>query len=43
MYQAPPSMLTQIAGAGIAAKSAGLFKHGGQVRAGLADLAISRM
>ena len=43
MYQSPPSMLTQIAGAGIAAKSAGLFKHGGQVRAGLADLAISRM
>jgi hypothetical protein len=43
MYQAPPSMLTQVAGAGIAAKQAGLFKHGGQVRAGLADLAISRM
>lgn len=43
MYQAPPSMLTQVAGAGIAAKSAGLFKQGGQVRAGLADLAISRM
>jgi hypothetical protein len=36
-------MLTQVAGAGIAAKSAGLFKQGGQVRAGLADLAISRM
>ena len=43
MYQAPPSMLTQVAGAGIAAKSAGLFKDGGHVRAGLADLAISRM
>lgn len=43
MYQAPPSMLTQVAGAGIAAKSAGLFKQGGHVRAGLADLAISRM
>lgn len=43
MYQAPPSMLTQIAGAGIAGKSAGLFKDGGHVRAGLADLAISRM
>lgn len=43
MYQAPPSMLTQVAGAGIAAKSAGLFKEGGHVRAGLADLAISRM
>jgi hypothetical protein len=43
MYQAPPSMLTQVAGAGITAKQAGLFKQGGQVRAGLADLAISRM
>ena len=43
MYQAPPSALTQVAGLGIAGKAAGLFKHGGRVRAGLADLAISRM
>jgi hypothetical protein len=43
MYQAPPSTLTQVAGLGIAGKSAGLFKRGGRVRAGLADLAISRM
>ena len=43
LYQAPPSILSQVAGAGIAAKSAGLFKKGGRVRAGLADLAISRM
>jgi hypothetical protein len=43
MYQAPPSMLSQVAGAGIAAKAAGFFKDGGHVRAGLADLAISRM
>jgi hypothetical protein len=43
VYQAPPSTLSQVAGLGIAGKSAGLFKRGGRVRAGLADLAISRM
>jgi hypothetical protein len=43
VYQAPPSALTQVAGLGIAGKAAGLFKRGGRVRAGLADLAISRM
>jgi len=43
VYQAPPSALTQVAGLGIAGRSAGLFKRGGRVRAGLADLAISRM
>ena len=43
MYQSPPSFLSQVAGAGIAGKAAGVFKQGGRVRAGLADLAISRM
>ena len=43
MYQAPPSTLSQVAGAGlVGAKLLGM-KHGGHVRAGLADLAISRM
>ena len=43
MYQAPPSMISQIGGLGIAAKASGAFQEGGPVRAGLADLAISRM
>jgi hypothetical protein len=46
MYQQPPSMLGQIAGAGLTAKGLGLFAKGGAVNsrpAGLADLAISRM
>lgn len=46
MYQQPPSMLGQVAGAGLAAKGFGLFAEGGAVNsrpAGLADLAISRM
>lgn len=46
MYQQPPSMLGQLAGAGLTAKGLGLFANGGAVNsgsAGLADLAISRM
>jgi hypothetical protein len=51
VYQQPPSMLGQIAGAGIAAKGLGLFAKGGAVEdveyrdkpAGLADLAIYNM
>jgi hypothetical protein len=51
VYQQPPSMLGQIAGAGIAAKGLGLFAEGGEVEdaeyrdkpAGLADLAIYNM
>jgi hypothetical protein len=45
VYQAPPSMLGQVAGAGIAAKGLGLFAGGGQVGrpAGLAELAIYNM
>ena len=46
MYQTPPSMLQQVAGAGIAAKGLGLFAEGGSVSdrpAGLAELAIYRM
>lgn len=48
-YQAPPSMLSQVAGLGTAALGAsrlGLFKEGGEVDdapAGLADLAIYNM
>jgi len=45
VYQAPPSMLGQVAGAGIAAKGLGLFAEGGAVKrpAGLAELAIYNM
>jgi hypothetical protein len=45
MYQAPPSALTQIAGAGLTAKGLGMFNEGGSVGqpAGLADLALMRM
>ena len=46
MYQQPPSMLQQVAGAGLTAKGLGLFAEGGAVDerpAGLADLAIYRM
>lgn len=44
-YQAPPSALTQIAGAGLVGKGLNLFSDGGSVDqpAGLADLAIMRM
>ena len=46
MYQTPPSMLSQVAGAGIAAKGLGMFAKGGAVNdrpAGLAELAIYNM
>jgi hypothetical protein len=46
VYQTPPSMLSQVAGAGITAKALGAFARGGSVDerpAGLADLAIYRM
>jgi hypothetical protein len=51
MYAAPPSMLSQVAGAGIAAKGLGAFAKGGSVQdvdyrerpAGLAELAIHNM
>jgi len=46
MYTTPPSMLSQVAGAGIAAKGLGVFAKGGSVDerpAGLADLAIYNM
>jgi len=46
VYSAPPSMLGQIAGAGIAAKGLGMFAKGGAVDdrpAGLAELAIYNM
>ena len=51
MYQTPPSMLQQVAGAGLVAKGLGAFASGGAVEdveyrdkpAGLADLAIYRM
>jgi hypothetical protein len=46
MYQQPPSMLQQVAGAGITGKALGVFASGGAVNdrpAGLADLAIYRM
>lgn len=51
MYTSPPSMLQQVAGAGLVAKGLGAFKDGGAVEdveyrekpAGLADLAIYNM
>ena len=44
VYQQPPSMLSQVAGAGITGKALGLFKDGGKVKsAGLVDLAIAKM
>ena len=51
MYATPPSMLSQVAGAGIAAKGLGVFAKGGAVEdveyrdkpAGLAELAIHNM
>lgn len=46
MYATPPSMLSQVAGAGIAAKGLGMFAKGGAVDerpAGLAELAIHNM
>jgi len=46
MYQQPPSMLQQVAGAGLVGKGLGMFAGGGSVGerpAGLADLAIYRM
>jgi hypothetical protein len=44
LYQQPPSVVGQLAGAGIAAKGLGLFAEGGEVKsAGLADLAIYNM
>ena len=46
MYQAPPSVVSQIAGAGLVGKGLNLYKEGGLVRsapAGLADLAIMNM
>jgi hypothetical protein len=46
MYQTPPSMLQQVAGAGLVAKGLGAFAKGGAVDerpAGLADLAIYNM
>jgi hypothetical protein len=46
MYAQPPSMLSQVAGAGIAAKGLGMFAKGGAVNerpAGLAELAIHNM
>ena len=46
VYQTPPSMLQQVAGAGLVAKGLGAFAKGGSVDerpAGLADLAIYNM
>jgi hypothetical protein len=46
VYQTPPSMLQQVAGAGLVAKGLGAFAGGGSVNerpAGLADLAIYNM
>lgn len=46
IYQQPPSMLNQVAGAGVAAKGLGLYAKGGAVggrTAGLAALALSKM
>jgi len=46
MYATPPSMLQQVAGAGLVAKGLGMYAGGGSVDerpAGLADLAIYRM
>ena len=45
-YTAPPSVVSQIAGAGLVGKGLNLYKEGGLVRsapAGLADLAIMNM
>jgi hypothetical protein len=45
VYQTPPNLLTQVAGAGIAGKGLGVFAEGGEVKrpAGLAELAIHNM
>lgn len=44
VYQQPPSMLSQVAGAGITAKALGAFKDGGHVKSeGLAGLALAKM
>jgi hypothetical protein len=44
VYQQPPSMLSQVAGAGITAKALGAFKDGGSVKSdGLAGLALAKM
>lgn len=47
VYQQPPSMLSQVAGAGITAKALGAFKKGGSVKEkksdGLAGLALAKM
>ena len=46
VYQTPPSMLQQVAGAGLVAKGLGMYAGGGSVDerpAGLADLAIYKM
>jgi hypothetical protein len=51
IYSTPPSMMSQVAGAGLVAKGAGVFAKGGEVEdvayrdrpAGLADLAIYNM
>ena len=43
MYQPPPSALSQIAGLGTAAYGVSKMAEGGEVGAGLADLAISKM
>lgn len=47
VYQQPPSMLGQVAGAGITAKALGAFKKGGSVQEkksdGLAGLAMAKM
>jgi len=51
MYSPPPSMLQQVAGAGLVGKGLGVFAKGGSVQdvdyrekpAGLADLAIYNM
>lgn len=43
LYKAPPSMFSQVAGAGITGAKLFGMKDGGHVRAGLVDLAISRM
>jgi len=46
IYQAPPSMLSQVAGLGLSAKALGAFARGGAVNerpAGLAELAIHNM
>jgi len=43
VYQAPPSTLSQVAGLGIVGSKLLGLKQGGHVRAGLVDLALSRM